>query len=128
MNIRILVVMGAVGIGLWITFAGQQSYAGIGAQETVPRFLWTHSTTEGGLPQNAVAAIAQTPDGYLWLGTFGGLARFDGVKFTIFTTGNTPALRSNRTTALHVGRNGALWIGAETGEIVRFHNGGFSFF
>ncbi|MGH9839903.1 MAG: ligand-binding sensor domain-containing protein [Blastocatellia bacterium] len=128
MNIRTLVVMGTVGIGLWITFAGQRSYAGVSAQDAVPHFLWTHWTTEDGLPQNSVVAIAETPDGYLWLGTFGGLARFDGVKFTIFNTGNTPALRSNRITALHVGRDGALWIGAETGEIARLHHDGFSFF
>ena len=53
-------------------------------------------TTEDGLPQNSVNAILQTRDGYLWLGTFGGLTRFDGVKFTIFNTGNTPGLKSNR--------------------------------
>jgi signal transduction histidine kinase/ligand-binding sensor domain-containing protein len=128
MNIKSLVVMGAVGIGLCITFAGRRSYAGIGAQEAVPHFLRTHWTTEDGLPQNSVVAIAQTPDGYLWLGTFGGLARFDGVKFTIFNTGNTPALQGNRITALHVGRDGALWIGTETGEIARLRDGGFSFF
>lgn len=111
-----------------MTFAVQRSYASAGAQETDPHFLRTHWTTEDGLPQNSVAAIAQTPDGYLWLGTFGGLARFDGVKFTIFNTSNTPALRSNRITALHVGRNGTLWIGVETGEIARLHDGIFSFF
>ncbi len=128
MNIRTLVIVGAVGICLCLTFAGRRSYAGISAQETGPLFLRTHWTTEDGLPQNSVAAMAQTPDGYLWLGTFGGLARFDGVKFTIFNTGNTPALHGNRITALHVGRDGALWIGAETGEITRFHLGSFNFF
>jgi ligand-binding sensor domain-containing protein len=46
-------------------------------------YLHTVWTTEHGLPQNSVTAITQTPDGYLWLGTFGGLARFDGVKFTV---------------------------------------------
>jgi signal transduction histidine kinase/ligand-binding sensor domain-containing protein len=91
-------------------------------------FLQTHWTTENGLPQNTILAIVQAPDGYLWLATFGGLARFDGLKFTIFNTGNTPALKSNRLTALHLGRDGALWIGAETGEISRFHHGEFRFF
>ena len=37
-----------------------------------------------GLPLNKVRAIAQTPDGYLWVGTFNGLARFDGVRFKVF--------------------------------------------
>ena len=65
-------------------------------------FLITRWTTENGLPQNSVAAIVQTPDGYLWLGTFGGLVRFDGVKFTVFSSVNTPALRSNRINTLHM--------------------------
>ncbi|MGZ8833525.1 MAG: two-component regulator propeller domain-containing protein, partial [Thermoanaerobaculia bacterium] len=41
-------------------------------------------TTDQGLPQSSVNAIAQTPDGYLWFGTQEGLARFDGARFTIF--------------------------------------------
>jgi len=41
--------------------------------------------SEDGLPQNSVNCLAQTPDGYLWLGTrSGGLARFDGTRFVIF--------------------------------------------
>jgi len=58
--------------------------------------LQTVWTTEDGLPQNSVNAILQSRDGYLWLATFGGLARFDGVRFTIFNSGNTPGLLSNR--------------------------------
>ena len=37
-----------------------------------------------GLPQNTVLAIAPTRDGYLWMGTYEGAARFDGVRFTVF--------------------------------------------
>src|SRR5512137_2380204 len=47
---------------------------------------------EQGLPQISVTSIAQTPDGYLWVGTFNGLVRFDGVRFTVFHEGNTPTL------------------------------------
>ena len=43
----------------------------------------------------SVAALAQTPDGYLWIGTLSGLIRFDGVSFTTYTRGNTPALISD---------------------------------
>src|SRR4051812_16376549 len=46
--------------------------------------------TEDGLPGNSVTAMVQTPDGYLWFGTFNGLVRFDGVKFKVFTPANTP--------------------------------------
>src|SRR2546425_9680614 len=44
--------------------------------------------TGDGLPQNTVTGIAQTPDGYLWLATQGGLARFDGLRFTVFLKGS----------------------------------------
>ncbi len=55
--------------------------------------------TDNGLPQSSVTAIVQTRDGYLWLGTSGGLVRFDGVKFTVFDVGNAEGLKSNRSAA-----------------------------
>src|SRR5580765_2704254 len=57
-------------------------------------------TTDQGLPQNTIQDIAQTADGYLWLATADGLVRFDGVHFTVFNSGNTPGLKSNRFTRL----------------------------
>ena len=51
--------------------------------------------TENGLPQNTVQSIVQTQDGYLWIGTQEGLARFDGINFTVFDKENTPAFKSN---------------------------------
>src|SRR5262245_57608165 len=71
-----------------------------GASAAVDPYVQTVWTTEDGLPQNSVNAIVQSRDGYLWLATFGGLARFDGVRFTIFNSANTPGLKSNRITAL----------------------------
>src|SRR5437867_5971338 len=49
----------------------------------------THWTAERGLPQNAIKALLQTRDGYLWIGTLNGLARFDGVRFKVFDHNNT---------------------------------------
>lgn len=103
------------------------SAGSVNASSSSP-FLITQWTTENGLPQNSVTSIAQTADGYLWLGTFGGLARFDGVRFTIFNSANTPALPNSRITALHLGRDGSLWIGAENGAITRLQQGRFSLF
>lgn len=97
----------------------------LNAQPLNQKFLQTHWTTENGLPQNSVTGIAQTPDGYLWLGTFGGLARFDGVRFKIYTTANTPELESNRIHALAVDQTGNLWIGTERGEIICYKDGRF---
>ena len=78
--------------------------------------------TEEGLPQNSVRAIAQTPDGYLWLGTETGLARFDGFQFSVFDTSNTPLLHSNTITALLVDRNETLWIGTHGGGLLCYRD------
>src|SRR5437667_3852710 len=67
--------------------------------------------TENGLPQNTVHSIIQTKDGYVWIATEEGLARFDGVKFTVFDKQNTPELKSNDIRVLLADRRGALWIG-----------------
>jgi ligand-binding sensor domain-containing protein len=52
-----------------------------------------------GLPQSTVQAVARTPDGYLWVGTQEGLARFDGVRFTVFDSGNESAIPNKDITA-----------------------------
>ena len=83
--------------------------------------------TENGLPQNTVHALAQTSDGYLWIGTEEGLARFDGVRFTVFNKKNTAQLKSNYIRALLADRRGALWIGTAEG-LVRLFEGRFTAF
>ena len=70
-------------------------------------------------------AIAQTRDGYVWLGTEEGLARFDGVHFTIFNSANTPELKSDSIRALLVDGRGGLWIGTMSG-LVRYGGGIFT--
>src|ERR1035441_7050139 len=69
-----------------------------------------HWLREDGLPQNAVTAVVQTRDGFIWIGTYSGLARFDGVRFTEFDS-STPGLASSRVTSLFESNDGALWIG-----------------
>lgn len=81
--------------------------------------------TDDGLPGNTVTGIAQTPDGYLWLATQGGLARFDGLRFTAFLKGSTPGLGSSYARSLAVDRAGSLWIGIERGGVVRMRDGHF---
>jgi signal transduction histidine kinase/ligand-binding sensor domain-containing protein len=91
------------------------------------RDYFTHVwQTEDGLPQNAVTAILQTRNGYLWLGTYNGLARFDGVRFVVFTDTSTPGLQSSRVTSLFEDTDGDLWIGHETGGLTRFKDGEFA--
>lgn len=78
--------------------------------------------TENGLPQNTVHAVTQTQNGYIWIATEGGLARYDGINFRIFDKQNTPALPSNYIRALKEDRQGNLWIGTAEG-LVRLHSG-----
>src|SRR5688500_12332123 len=83
-------------------------------------------TTDNGLPQNSVNSILQTRDGYLWLATFGGLVRFDGLRFQVFTTGNTNGLRSGRFRGLFEDRAGNLWITTEGQGLTRYRDGVFT--
>ncbi|HSE20259.1 MAG TPA: two-component regulator propeller domain-containing protein, partial [Pyrinomonadaceae bacterium] len=83
--------------------------------------------TENGLPQNTVQAITQTRDGYLWIGTQEGLARFNGTSFTVFDKENTPQLKSNDIRFLLEDRHGALWISTSYG-LVKTQNGNFASF
>src|ERR1035437_10356850 len=84
--------------------------------------------SDEGLPNNYVRAIVQTPDGYLWVGTSAGLARFDGLHFTAFTPQNTPPLENANITALCVDGQGTLWIGTYGGGLVCLKGGAFFHF
>ena len=79
--------------------------------------------TDDGLPQNSVIAMAQTRDGYLWLGTLNGLVRFDGLHFTVFDESNTPELNSSKIISLFEDRAGNLWVGTQTAGVVLVKDG-----
>ena len=83
--------------------------------------------TESGLPQNTVHAILQTHDGYIWLATEGGVVRFDGMKFAVYDSQNTPQLRSNNVRSLFEDRDHALWMGTADG-LTRFKDSKISTF
>ena len=68
-----------------------------------------------GLPSGTIRAIAQTPDGYLWLGTEFGLLRFDGVRAVPWEPPSGKHLPSSDIRSLQVARDGRLWIGAYSG-------------
>jgi len=115
-------VYGWLGAILFFLVAGR--VVGETALET-NRFSTRYWLREDGLPQNTVTAVVQTRDGYIWLGTYNGLARFDGVRFTEFASGSTPGLASSRVTSLFEDKNNALWIGHEGGELTRYAGGKF---
>jgi ligand-binding sensor domain-containing protein/signal transduction histidine kinase len=97
----------------------------LGWAELDSQFVVRTWTTEQGLPQNTVLCLLQSSDGYLWAGTLDGLARFDGLKFTVFDQQNTPALQNQAVLALAEQPAGCLWIGTR-GGLVRYCNRVFS--
>ena len=84
-------------------------------------------STDDGLPQNSVHAILQTHDGFLWIATEGGLARFDGLNFRVFQQASEPAFTSDDICCLAEDTRNALWIGTADG-LVRESGGHFQRF
>ena len=117
--VRFLIVLAA---GLGIT---SQKAASLDPAKALTQYVHQSWHVADGLPQDNVVSIAQTPDGYLWLGTEEGLARFDGLRFTVFDKSNTPELKSNDIYALLVDRTGNLWIGTGGGGVLRMSQGKF---
>jgi signal transduction histidine kinase/ligand-binding sensor domain-containing protein len=94
--------------------------AGLGA---LP-FTFRSWQREQGLPQNSVRAIAQSRDGYIWVGNDDGVARFDGMRFISF--GLREGLRSGPVRTLFGDSRGALWIGSGGGGgLTRYQDGKF---
>lgn len=82
---------------------------------------------EDGLPHNTVEAVLQTRDGYIWAATLAGLARFDGVTFTVFAKRSSPEMVNDECHALAEDIEGNLWIGTFDG-LLRYRDGSFTRF
>lgn len=78
---------------------------------------------EDGLPHSVVRGVAQTDDGYLWVATYEGLARFNGDTFTTFNKRNLPAIRRDTVLSFLKARDGSLWIGTNGGGVSRLYRG-----
>ncbi|MCP4215573.1 MAG: helix-turn-helix domain-containing protein [bacterium] len=90
-------------------------------------YLIDHWGVDAGLPADNVRCLAQTPDGYLWVGTYGGLVRFDGVRFQAMDSGDKARTLDSTTRSLHVDRRGALWISTFSG-LTRYKDNRFRYF
>ena len=90
-----------------------------------PRVLHTAYSTLDGLPTNNLVQIVQDRDGYLWIATWDGLVRYDGVRMITYRVSDTPALGSSRIVGLLVARDGSLWIRNRYGGLCRYDHGRF---
>jgi PAS domain S-box-containing protein len=100
---------------------GTQAWA-VNPHTPISQYLidfWQEST---GLPQNNVKAILQTSDGYLWIGTKGGLARFDGVRFITYSDRRPGELAEGEVWGV-VEEGGSLWIGTYGGGLTQLKDG-----
>ena len=91
---------------------------------TQDNYLYRVWSVEAGLPQISVTSIVQDADGFLWLGTQNGLARFDGLQFEVFNTSNTAEMSSNVISELFIDSLSRLWIGTANG-LMRYQDGKF---
>ncbi len=94
-------------------------------EKAVHQYVQQRWDIEDGLPQATVVSIEQTSAGYLWLSSFEGMARFDGVDFEIFDHTNTPALKSNGINEVFEDSRGTLWVGTMNSGLLRRVDGEF---
>ena len=95
---------------------------------TRPLPFFGRSVWQDELPQSTVSAILQTRDGYIWMATYEGVVRFNGVNFKVFDSRTVPELRSSSIRSLVEDKDGGLWIGTLSGGLTRYLNGAFKTF
>ena len=83
-----------------------------------PIYHFRHYTINDGLPSNSISDITQDPQGFIWIATPDGAARFDGYQFVTHQTGNEEEngrINSNEVNEIHVDDTGQLWFGTRAG-------------
>ena len=107
-------IVAALIVRFWLAIAATSSAEGVFVKQ------WQ---TGDGLPHSSVNSIIQTRDGYLWIGTYVGLVRFDGVKFDYISPDVLPDLETGRISHLFQDKDGTLWIGLESGRLFSWKDG-----
>lgn len=102
-------------LGFALIIAGPLLQALDTSESQYARSLWK---VQDGLPEGTVQALAETQDGYLWIGTTGGLTRFDGTRFVLNGSGTLPIPAVNSIFCLFAAKDGSLWIGTEGGGLL----------
>ncbi len=98
---------------------------GLDPKKAVHHYIHHTWTSKEGLPQNTISSIAQDHEGFIWIGTDNGIARFDGLEFKQYDKTNTPSLKNNSITTLYMAEDQTLWVGTYGGGITLFRNNKF---
>ena len=113
----------AIATGVWgATGTPRLEPGGTEPQRTYTVTSWS---TKDGLPADRVRHLWQDRQGFMWIATFNGVSRFDGVRFRNHDVSNTPGLANNLVNALYEDRSGNMWLGHDTGEITVWREGRF---
>lgn len=113
-----------VAIFCWLTLPGFWQGDRVWAASPAP-YTVSNWELKDRLPLNKAKSMVQTRNGYLWVATFDGLERYDGINLKSFNTTSAPDLPSNLITCLFVDHADALWLGCENGELARMSSGKF---
>ncbi|MCX6134865.1 MAG: ATP-binding protein [Ignavibacteriales bacterium] len=96
------------------------------ANSSGPAYVYESWRTDNGLPNNDIRSVLQTRDGYVWVATVKGLARFDGATFRFFNSVNTPEMSGDIISNLCEDKDGRIWFGVDFGGLVWYKDGVFS--
>jgi len=105
---------------VWLLATGLQAQAATGD------YLIDTWDQDNGLPSTSVGGIVQTPEGYLWVATYNGLGKFDGVRFVNYDPFNTPELKNGRVRYLSTDASGTMWISTFDGSMTSWRHGVFT--
>ena len=108
----------AVRLGVVIQLGAALPAHALDGHRRVTQYAQTHFGAHDGMPHGVANAMAQTPDGYLWIASQEGLSRFDGAAFTNFDHRKTEGVPANAFTALTVDADGTLWAGTRDRGVV----------
>jgi signal transduction histidine kinase/ligand-binding sensor domain-containing protein len=104
---------------------GTHVLSALDPHRTIGQYIVTRWGSRDSFPGGAINAIAQTPDGYLWIGAENGLVRFDGISFRLIDHDNTRSFPPGHVLGLVVDAEGVLWVRMESPYLMRYRGGSF---
>jgi ligand-binding sensor domain-containing protein/serine phosphatase RsbU (regulator of sigma subunit) len=103
----------------------EETRLGLSPEKAISQYQCDIWKKNDGLPQNSVIVITQSSDGFIWLATSEGLARFDGIKFKTYNTTNVPQFKTSGILSIYEDTQKRLWIGTNNGGLICYQQGKF---